>query len=137
MSLYNTIWNRVRSTSDKAEKESLKFLLGEVQRVEPKDPSDETVTKVIKKTIKNLEQTLTQTFDSIAAESIAKELVWFNSYLPKPLPLESYGSFLAMYLATEPQTSIKGWREYLVSRVAGVTLDMAYAIKLFQDKKGL
>jgi hypothetical protein len=87
------------SKLDKSERNKIKFLLGELQRISTKTDksvSDEIAIKVLKKVVKNCNEMINMCDARYVEEKYASEelIKYVNNYLPKEITEEEINSFL-------------------------------------------
>jgi hypothetical protein len=87
------------SKLDKSERNKIKFLLGELQRISTKTDksvSDELAIKVLKKIVKNCNEMINMCDSRYVEEKYASEelIEYINNYLPKEITEEEINSFL-------------------------------------------
>jgi hypothetical protein len=87
------------SKLDKSERNKIKFLLGELQRISTKTDksvSDELAIKVLKKVVKNCNEMINMCDSRYVEEKYASEelIEYINKYLPKEITEEEINSFL-------------------------------------------
>jgi len=100
MSIYFNMLNMLSNSKlDKGERNKIKFLVGELQRISTKTDksvSDEIAIKVLKKVVKNCNEMINICDTRYVEEKHASEelIEYINNYLPKEITEEEINSFL-------------------------------------------
>lgn len=114
MTIYETIkvkLNEARKAKISFVVTSLSTILGEIQRVDPKNPSDNVVISALKKTVSNLKELPSN-------EAVDREITLLSSFIPEQLDEKALTDIF--FNAAHNGNTLGDWMKYLKEKYSGL-----------------